>query len=418
MDKTKKILCLMDYGKDCRTGFATVSKNIKAEVKKAMGSEVELHICAVNHFGDNYTEDDGTLVFSAKRNDVKADDFGRFAFLKILNDSDEYDGIFIIQDLGVIQPIIGILESILNKKKAEKRKQFKSMWYFPVDCRIFPALVKNIEFFDTLVTYTEFGRSEVLRLRPDLKGKVKVIYHGNNPYDFYPIEKEKVEEFRKSFFGENSEKIIITNVNRNQPRKDITNTIFGFISAKETWKELGVSKEPFLYLHCHPKDPMGHDLRAVLMQTELVEYEDYMLIPKRFEENMCSTEELNMIYNASDIYVTTTLGEGWGLTITEAFSTMLPVIAPNTTSITEISGNGSRAYLLNTIIPFCSNVDNIIREQTDYYEVGEMIKEVAKKITNNDPDHQLRVTRAFRWTREIEWKEICKRWVEYFKSTY
>jgi len=418
MGKTKRILCLMDYGKDCRTGFATVSKNIKSEVKKAMGAEVELHICAVNHFGENYTEDDGTLVFSAKRNDVKADDFGRFAFLKILNDSDDYDGIFIIQDLGVIQPIIGILESILNKKKAEKRKQFKSMWYFPVDCKIFPALVKNIEFFDTLVTYTEFGRNEVLRLRPDLKGKVKVVYHGNNFEDFYPVSPDEALKFKKSFFGENADKLIVTNVNRNQPRKDIANSIFGFIHAKETWKELKVSKEPFLYLHCHPKDPMGHDLRAVLMQTELIEYEDYMLIPKRFEENMCSTEELNLIYNASDIYLTTTLGEGWGLTITEAFSTMLPVIAPNTTSITEISGGGSRAYLLETIIPYCSNVDNIIREQTDYVEVGETIKVVAQNILQSNPDHSKRVASAYRWSQTNQWKDVCKRWVEYFKSTY
>ena len=416
MDKTKKILCLMDYGKDCRTGFATVSKNIKAEVKKAMGSEVELHICAVNHFGENYTEDDGTIVFSAKRNDVKADDFGRFAFLKILNDSEEYDGIFIIQDLGVIQPIIGILESVLNKKKKEGKKQFKSMWYFPVDCRLFPALVKNLEFFDTLVTYTNFGRDEVLRLRPDLRGKIKVVYHGNNPKDFYPI--EDISEFRKSFFGENADKVIITNVNRNQPRKDITNTIFGFIEAWESWDETGIKRDPFLYLHCHPKDPMGHDLRAVLMQTELVEYEDYMLIPKRFEENMCTTEELNKIYNSCDIYLTTTLGEGWGLTITEAFSTKTPVIAPNTTSITEISGGGTRAYLLNTIVPCCFNTDNIIREQTDSFEVGETIKKVAKSIIEKDPTHISRVEKAYEWTKTIEWKLICKRWVEYFKSTY
>jgi len=406
----------MDYGKDCRTGFATVSKNIKAEVKKAMGQEVEFHICAVNHFGDNYVEEDGTIVFSAKRNDVKADDFGRFAFLKILNDSDEYDGIFIIQDLGVIQPIIGILESILNKKKKEGRKQFKSMWYFPVDCRLFPALVKQIEFFDTLVTYTNFGRDEVVRLRPDLRNKIKVVYHGNNPKDFYPI--DEIAEFRKSFFGGNHDKIIITNVNRNQPRKDITNTIFGFIEAWQSWDETGIERDPFLYLHSHPKDPMGHDLRAVLMQTELVEYEDYMLIPKRFEENMCSTDELNKIYNSSDIYLTTTLGEGWGLTITEAFSTKLPVIAPNTTSITEISGGGTRAYLLNTIVPCCFTTDNIIREQTDSFEVGEAIIKVAKNISSKSSEHQLKVDKAYNWSKTIEWKEICKRWIDYFKSTF
>ena len=69
----------MDYGKECRTGFATVSKNIKKELKKSFGDDLQLHICAVNHFGENYTEDDGTIVLSAKRSDVRSDDFGRFA---------------------------------------------------------------------------------------------------------------------------------------------------------------------------------------------------------------------------------------------------------------------------------------------------------------------------------------------------
>ena len=72
----KTILCLMDYGKECRTGFATVSKNVKRELKKAFGEDLELHILAVNHFGDNYTEEDGTIVLGAKRNDVRSDDFG------------------------------------------------------------------------------------------------------------------------------------------------------------------------------------------------------------------------------------------------------------------------------------------------------------------------------------------------------
>jgi len=130
------------------------------------------------------------------------------------------------------------------------------------------------------------------------------------------------------------------------------------------------------------------------------------------------TEELNKIYNSCDIYLTTTLGEGWGLTITEAFSTKTPVIAPNTTSITEISGGGTWAYLLNTIVPCCFNTDNIIREQTDSFEVGETIKKVAKSIIEKDPTHISRVEKAYEWTKTIEWKLICKRWVEYFKSTY
>ena len=414
MEKIKHILCLMDYGKDTRTGFATVSSNIKREIKKAYGEQVSLDILGINHYGEDYVEEDGTRVFSAKINDVKNDDFGRYYFLKMVQEGD-YDGIFIIQDLGVIHPIIPILESIKQKKKEANKKLFKSIWYFPVDCHLFATLTRHLEFFDVVVTYTEFGRDEILKFRPDLKGKIKVVNHGNNPKDFYPLSEEEKKKFRKEYFGKNADKLIITNVNRNQPRKDIPNTIFGFIEAKRDWKQNGLIKEPFLYLHCMPKDPLGHDLRAILMQTQLVEYKDFMLLPKQYEENLLGVDMLNGIYNASDIFITTTLGEGWGLTITEAFATKLPVIAPNTTSIKEISGEGSRAYLLETIVPFCSTVDNIIREQSDCWEIGERIIEVSNDLLNKNQKLNDKVEKAYKYVNTLTWEDVCKRWVEYFK---
>ncbi len=414
MEKIKHILCLMDYGKDTRTGFATVSSNIKREIKKAYGEQVSLDILGINHYGEDYVEEDGTRVFSAKINDVKNDDFGRYYFLKMVQEGD-YDGIFIIQDLGVIHPIIPILESIKQKKKEANKKLFKSIWYFPVDCHLFATLTRHLEFFDVIVTYTEFGRDEILKFRPDLKGKIKVVNHGNNPKDFYPLSEEEKKKFRKEYFGKNADKLIITNVNRNQPRKDIPNTIFGFIEAKRDWKQNGLIKEPFLYLHCMPKDPLGHDLRAILMQTQLVEYKDFMLLPKQYEENLLGVDMLNGIYNASDIFITTTLGEGWGLTITEAFATKLPVIAPNTTSIKEISGEGSRAYLLETIVPFCSTVDNIIREQSDCWEIGERIIEVSNDLLNKNQKLNDKVEKAYKYVNSLTWEDVCKRWIEYFK---
>lgn len=414
MEKIKSILCLMDYGKDTRTGFATVSTNIKREIKKEFGSKINLHILGINHYGEDYVEEDGTKVFSAKINDVKSDDFGRYYFLKELQDGD-YDGVFIIQDLGVIHPIVPVMESIKQKKIEDGKKVFKSIWYFPVDCHLFPTLTRHLDFFDVVVTYTEFGRGEILKFRPELKGKIKVVNHGNNPKDFYPMKEEDSLKFRKEYFGKNADKIIITNVNRNQPRKDIPNTIFGFLEAKKDWKKNGLEREPFLYLHCMPKDPLGHDLRAILMQTQLVEYKDFMLLPKQYESNLLSIEMLNGIYNASDIYVTTTLGEGWGLTITEAFATKLPVIAPNTTAISEISGRGSRAYLLETIVPFCSTVDNIIREQSDCWEVGEKIIEVANDLTTKSKKLNDKIQKAYEYVNTLKWDAICERWIEYFK---
>ena len=248
-----------------RTGFGTVSKNIVSEITKHFGSSVQLDIVAINYFGEPYYESDNVFVCPAKTTDVNSDDYGRFFLLKMLQESNEYDGLFICQDLGVVVPFIEVMQHIKKEKKEQNKKSFKSIFYFPVDCKIIKELTRNLEFFDLLVTYTEFGRNEVLRFAPELKPKLKVVPHGNNPKHFYPID---ASEFRKQYFGVNADKFIITNINRNQPRKDIPTTIFGFIEAKEIWdKSL---PEPFLYLHCHPKDVMGWDLRGIMLQTDLV----------------------------------------------------------------------------------------------------------------------------------------------------
>ena len=410
--KKKKILCLFDYV--ARTGFGTVSKNIVKELKKSFGDNLQLDIVAINYFGEPYQEDANTYVISARKNDVQDDPFGRYFFLKLLKDSNDYDGIFICQDLGVIVPFTEVLQHIKAEKKEQRKKNFKSIFYFPVDCDIIYELTRNLEFFDLLVTYTEYGRKEILRHKPELKSKLRVVPHGNNSKDFYPMPLYETIEFRKQYFGENADKFIITNLNRNQPRKDIPNTIFGFIEAKKNWdKNL---PEPFLYLHCHPKDPLGWDIRGIMIQTELEEDKDYKLLPKEFEDTMVEIEMVNKIYNASDVYLTTTLGEGWGLGYSEAASCKIPIVAPYSTSFIEMSGNGKNAFMLEGLYPYCNTTDNVVRLQTDIYEIADTLLEVAKlKGTQKLAE---KVDKSYEWIKKLEWSEVTKSWVGYFKEVY
>jgi glycosyltransferase involved in cell wall biosynthesis len=409
--KQLKVLCLFDYV--ARTGFGTVSKNIVKEIKNNFGENILLDIVAVNYFGEPYYDEHNNYIISAPLNDGNKDSYGRYFFLKALQESDAYDGIFICQDLGIIVPIIEVIEHIKASKKEANKKSFKSIFYFPVDCALVPQLTHKLEFFDLLVTYTEYGRNEVVKLRPELKTKIKVIPHGNSSKDFYPISKEEIKSFREEYFGKNANKFIITNVNRNQPRKDIPTTIFSFIEAKKMWPyEL---PEPFLYLHMHPKDPLGWDLRGILIQTDLKEDVDYQLLPFKYEESMAETEIVNKIFNASDVFLTTTLGEGWGLTFTEAAACKVPIVAPYTTSFMEMSNYGKNGYMLYNINPTC-NLDNVIREQCDPFEVAEVLLEVAESIGKKE--HEQKLENNYNWVKKLEWKEVCKAWVNYFKTIY
>jgi glycosyltransferase involved in cell wall biosynthesis len=124
------------------------------------------------------------------------------------------------------------------------------------------------------------------------------------------------------------------------------------------------------------------------------------------------------------LYVTTTLGEGWGLTLTEAMATKKPIICPLSTSFIEMTDKGSRVYGCENLIPICGINDNIIREQCDLYEVADNIIHVAKGMSGQLEDigftdnFNKRIESGYNYTLSLNWKDVCKVWIKYFKETY
>jgi glycosyltransferase involved in cell wall biosynthesis len=428
LTKPLRLLCMFDYGPHTMTGFATVSKNIIYWIKKIMGPQLYLDICAVNCFEDMYDEDEQTTVFSATRCAPKEhrDDYGRKGFYYLLDQSTEYDGIFMMVDIGIVTPMVPVFQWIKNKKKQENVRDFKSMLYFPIDCKTHRFMIEGLEFFDTLVTYTDFGRKEVLNCHPEMKpSRIKAIPHGVNTGHFFPIPQDERMAFRKEFFGEHADKFIVTNVNRNQHRKDVVQTILGFEKFHEQYPN------SLLYLHMHPHDPLGTDLGAIIWQTNLEVGKNVMFTPKSeiIEKNNQDIEvkkevyqtdvhTLNKIYNACDVYVTTTRGEGWGLSVTEAMACKLPVICPDNTSLSEISGYGERAYMLEEYNLTASDRDNIIRPMCNDLEVAEVLEKVKIAIDSGDKKHQDKITKAYEYATSLQWKGIAEKWVELFYETY
>lgn len=403
------ILCLFDY--QCTTGFATVSHNLVRELKKKFGERLFLDIIAINYFAEAFQPDPHTMVFPAallNAGTPNQDAYGRKEFLKLLQETD-YDGIFIIQDYGVILPMGKFIKEIKIKKREAKRKNFKSVYYFPVDHPPVPEHFEYFDVFDKLVTYTEYGRNEVLKLCPELRGRLEVVPHGINSRNFYPLPESRKKLFRKDYFGNNADKTIISNINRNQFRKDIPTTIWSFIEYKQNY-----NRDAFLYLHMTPKEEMGWDLKRLLGQTELKEGVDYLLPAEHLYNAAADIETVNSIYNASDIFFTTTTGEGWGLTITEAMACQCPVVAPGHTSIIEIGNNGKRLYQMENFYPFVSRYDNNVRLQCDYLEAAELINAAVV----NKEETAKKVDLAYKYTQTISWQEICRRWSEIFSRVF
>jgi glycosyltransferase involved in cell wall biosynthesis len=457
-DTKKRILWFSDYGKDIRTGYATVSRNLIQQLKAYFGKNLLIEVVAINYYDEAYSEYDGSVTVTSAicgpggKNQPDnmpqgEDSYGLIRFLQAYC-SGIYDGVFILLDIAVVATIIPLMQQPHGKTNKEG-KRFKipaSVVYFPVDgpiqtkvenktwdqttydrmdeetrkgCTKWIEPLQALTFFDHAYTFTEYGQRQVMHQATPLQRQkflysLGFIYHGTNTSDFYALPENEAQRFRLQYFKKNSKKFIIGVINRNQPRKDIPTAIAGFIEASKQWPEN--LPKPFLYLHMPPYDPLGYDLTVVLQQTELQEGIDYMFSTGD-HHGQVPVETLNKIYNSIDVYLSTATGGGWELTVTEAMACKVPCIIPAHTSLKELGGEGNRAVMLEEFLPHVEPLESVWRLKCHYEEVAEKIIEVAKNRHNNTIEWLTNM--ASNWVKSLTWESICReRWIEVFEDAY
>jgi glycosyltransferase involved in cell wall biosynthesis len=167
----------------------------------------------------------------------------------------------------------------------------------------------------------------------------------------------------------------------------------------------------------NPKDPMGWHLRTILAQTPLREGKDFMFPPQDDYNKGADLMKLNKIYNSFDCFLSTATGGGWELTVTEAMSAKKPVIIPKHTSFEHLGGsNGERAYFLETLYPIVAMVDNIIRFQSDLYEISDTLDQVYKDKKSRALDQTLKIEKAYKFVESLNWTDISKSFADEIKK--
>jgi len=292
---TKKIKVLMYCdAPSSATGFSTVSRNICESLYKT--GRYEIDVFGINYWGDPHSFP--WRQWPAGTNQDR-DPYGRKKFFNMAPQM-EFDILFLLQDTFILE----FVPQLISHLKSEG-KTFKSICYFPVDGTPKEQWIKNVNPVDYLIAYTQFGATQAKLAYPDVQD-MRIIPHGANVSDYRPVPKDEVDKFKAMYFGKHADKFIVTNVNRNQQRKDIPRTISAF---KEFRKSVPNS---VLYLHMASKD-QGWDLEKVVASCGLNTMDD-VIFPENFGPNQGYPREVvNLIYNSSDLVVSTTVGEGWGL---------------------------------------------------------------------------------------------------------
>ena len=305
----------------CNTGFGTVTDNL---ARRWSASGHEVHILAINYLGDPW-EAPYKLYVPRKYN---PQDFMGITRLKEMVDKLQPDILWIMNDLNVILEGLKVFGGTFP---------VPTMIYTPIDGDHLPKdWFLSAKAADKVVAYTKFGQ-DVLKREGDIDSDV--IYHGIEHETFWRISEERPlhvmdkaytnKEDLKEAFGL-SGRFVVFAINRNSMRKNYPDTFRVFDEFRKR------HDDAILLIHAVQYDE-GGNLGDLVERYDLKPYvrisdpkDTFVGLPKSL---------LTAYYNMADVKLSTSLGEGFGLTDAEAIACGCPVIAQDWSATPEVVGD-------------------------------------------------------------------------------
>lgn len=182
-----------------------------------------------------------------------------------------------------------------------------------------------------LVAWTKFAVEEMVM--GGYTGSWGIVPLGCDTDVFYPRDKS---EARQVLLPPETPKdaYVVGVVGRNQPRKRI-DLALDYFSA---WIDRYKIEDAHLHLHVSPTGEKACDIRFVKAYYPNLEGRVMAAAPQVGTFGY-SDDDMANVYAAMDCYLTTTQGEGWGLTTHEAMACGVPCIVPDWSALGEWPGN-------------------------------------------------------------------------------
>jgi glycosyltransferase involved in cell wall biosynthesis len=295
------------------TGFSRVAHGILKHLK----DKYEVVGLGVNYRGDPHPY--GFPIYPAA---VNGNVMGENRLVDILNNV-KFDLLFVLNDSWIVGNYLRLI------KEAVKSPLPGIVVYFPVDSENHdPDWYANFDMINRAVTYTEFGKQTVNDPTCNPGIKLDIIPHGVDTEIFYRKYTNR-KDAKTVLVGKTRDpnSFIFLNANRNQPRKKLDITMEAFSIFAEGKDDV------LLHMHCGIRD--AHiDVARLAKRLNI----DNKLILTNLNNGVQTVPEsaLNDIYNAADVGINSSMGEGWGLTSMEHAVTGAPQIVPNHSACKEL----------------------------------------------------------------------------------
>jgi glycosyltransferase involved in cell wall biosynthesis len=208
----------------------------------------------------------------------------------------------------------------------------KLVAYMPVDAEHQPA-ARRLNGLDLAICYTHYGCTQLRRC--GYEGAMAIVPHGVDRTTFFPQDRVAARMALGMRQEDAEELLIIGAVNRNQPRKRLDLTLYAFAALHARWHGQRLK----LLMHADPKEPIGYDLIALAQWLGIDEDVRFACAARedgtsRIQPHI-PDDHLALLYNAMDMQVTTSIGEGWGLTVHEGMACGVPQILPEHSALAE-----------------------------------------------------------------------------------
>lgn len=390
MDELGKKLKILILGDGVTpTGFSRVLHSIFSQFDPRV---YDVHHLAINYWGDPHPYQH--KIYPAN---LKGDLYGVRRLPEFANR--DFDIIFILNDLWIISMYLeNIKQSFQNLPKI--------ITYSPVDAQELDAdWFKHFDVVTQAVAYTQFGHDEIKKVMPEMD--VMIIPHGVDGKTFYKLQgtKEEIKKITYPVLPEFYEdSFIVLNASRNQPRKRIDLALEGFaLFAKDKPKNVK-------YHHHAGIVDAGWDVLKLARRYGMTER--IILTNKEYNVQRVPDEVLNRIYNATDVGLNTSIGEGWGLPPVEHSVTGAPQIVPANSASKELFSDCG--LLIPSDTPYTMERTNTVGRLVKPEDVAEKLNEIY-----NDKELYQRLSKAGydKFTDDkYTWSSIARTWKKLFNS--
>ena len=301
-----RLLLVGDFAK--HSGFARVNESLAWHLR----DRYDIAVLGVNYHGDYTPLQRLYRLYPAW---IGGDAFGHKRIAKVVA-VEQPDVVLVVCDPwhagGYIEGLTEELETVPP-----------CVLYTPVDATgIRREDVATLDWYRRVVAYTQFGARELRRSGVD--APLAIIPHGIDRELFRPIGRSVARQVA----GVAEDLYIVLVIDRNQVRKRLD-------IAFEAFAQFAADK-PHARLHYHGAavEEQGWDVKAMAADLGIT---DKLMLTDLDMQPLAGVppQQLPVLYSMADIKLSTTSGEGWGLTTMEAMACGVPCIAPNYAALGE-----------------------------------------------------------------------------------